>query len=125
MSMSAKALDKTNRYSYNSRRAPGCGQEGLLADLALDGLGLLVDLELRLGGAAGKLCVALALLRSLGSVSTTHFDVLSGKRGESWFSEGCCRKWWILLWLKVVVGVGDIFLWAERESALSRGLFSC
>lgn len=81
MSMSAKALDKTNRYSYNSRRAPGCGQEGLLADLALDGLGLLVDLELRLGGAAGKLCVALALLRSLGSVSTTHFDVYL-ERGE-------------------------------------------
>jgi hypothetical protein len=92
--MSAGAFDQTTRYLSNSRRGPGRGQEGLLADKALDGLGLLVDLKLRLGAAAGKLCVALALLRSLGSVSTTHFDVLSGKKGESWFSEGCCRKSW-------------------------------
>lgn len=57
----------------NLRRCSSSRQEGLEADFALDGLRLLVDLELRLGGAAGKLCVALTLLRSLGSVSTTHF----------------------------------------------------
>lgn len=65
-------------------RCPSGRQESLEADLALNRLRLLVDLELRLGGAAGKLCVALALLRSLGSVSTTHFVLcVLERKGEA------------------------------------------
>jgi len=54
----------------------GGAQEGSLAGLALDVEGLLVGLELRLGRTRRtQLCVALALLRSLGAVTTTHLGL--------------------------------------------------
>lgn len=64
-----------------SSLASGAEESGL-ADDALNVERLLVDLELRLSSTASSLCVALALLRSLGTVTATHFDVRVVWRGE-------------------------------------------
>lgn len=110
----------------NLRRCPSGRQESLEADLALNRLRLLVDLELRLGGAAGKLCVALALLRSLGSVSTTHFVLcVLERKGEA---VGCklvlAQRTRFIVELGVCRGglrtIGRVFSWATFFNGFTR-----
>ncbi len=81
--MSAKIRKVRSMEAFGLPFLPSCRQERLEADFALDRLGGLVDLQLRLSAALGILCVALALLRGFGSLR----QQVSRVRGSRFLSD--------------------------------------